>query len=203
MVAAEPVGITLGPRHERSGKLSMIPDDDILEGGQHSVGYFRYCYAQEELRAHAVGVAFDLGYDKGRALSANDLIAMARSAGASGLSREDLRRFWRMDLAIEAADRNGGIRYVAVEIAFYAEKDGIDRARYNARLLERFTSCPANAVIAVGRDYRGLSQAVLNGEYPILLDDPGHEPVYLYQLNERHLERAMADLRYLRKHYAY
>lgn len=181
----------------------MIPDDDILEGGQHAISYFRYCYAQEELRAHAAGVAFDLGCDMGRVLSPNDLIAMVRSADSSGLSRENLRRFWRMDLAIEAADKNGGMLYVAVEIAFYAEQDGIDRALYNARLLEQFTSRPANAAIAVGRDYRGLSQAVLNGGYPILLDGPGNEPVHLYQLNERHLERAMADLRYMRKHYAY
>ena len=181
----------------------MIPDDDILEGGQHAVSYFRYCHAQEELRAHAAGVAFDLGYDKRRALAPNDLVEMVRSADSSGLSRENLRRFWRMDSALEVADNNGGIRYVAVEIAFYAEQRGIERALYNARLLERFTGCSANAAIAVGRDYRGLPQAVLNGEYPILLDSPGHEPVYLYQLNERHLERAMADLRYLRKHYGY
>lgn len=180
--------------------MEMIPDDDILEGGRHAVSYIRYCHAQEELHAHAAGVAFDLGYNKGRALSPNDLIEMVGTADSSGLSGENLRRFWRMDLALEVADKNGGIRYVAVEIAFYAERGGIDRARYNARLLERFTSCPADAAIAVGRDYRGLSQAVLNGEYPIVLDSPGGRSVYLYHLNERNIERAMADLRYLRKH---
>ena len=95
------------------------------------------------------------------------------------------------------------LRYVGVEIAFYAERDGIDRALANAGMLERFTGCPASAAIAVGRDYRGLPQSVLNGKYPILLGRPGREPVHLYQLNERNIERAMGDLRYLRKHYGY
>ncbi len=183
--------------------VDMVPDDDILEGGRHAVSYFRYGCAQEELRTHAAGVAFDLGYGRGRSLCPSDLIEMVRSGDPGGLSREDLRRFWRMDLALEVADSDGGTRYVAVEIAFYAEQTGIDRALDNARLLERFSGWPANAAIAVGRDYRGLPQSVLNGEYPIVLDGLGCESVYLYQLNERHLERAMADLRYLRKHDGY
>ena len=183
--------------------VDMVPDDDILEGGRHAVSYFRFCCAREELRAHAAGVAFDLGYGRGRGLCPSELIEMVRLGDPGSLPREDLRRFWRMDLALELVDSDGGKRYVAVEIAFYAEQTGIDRALDNARLLERFSGWPANAAIAVGRDYRGLSQAVLNGEYPILLDGPGRKRVYLYQLNERHLERAMADLRYLRKHDGY
>ncbi len=181
----------------------MIPDDDILEGGRHPITYLRYCHAQDELRADAGGVAFDTGYEMGRSLSSGELLEMAQSAGASDLSREELRRFRRMDLALEVADENGDTRYVAVEIAFYAEQKGIDRAIASARLLERFTGRPAYAAIAVGRDYRGLPQDVLNGEYPILLDSPGNEPVYLYQLNERNIERAMADRRYERRLHGY
>ena len=183
--------------------MEMIPDDDILEGGQHPITYFRYCYAQDELCADAAGVAFDTGYDTGRSLPYGELFEMTQSVDTSDLSREELRRFRRMDLALEVADENGDTRYLAVEIAFYAEAKGIDRAIANARLLERFTGCPAGAAIAVGRDYRGLPQDVLNGEYPILLDSPTHGSVYLYQLNERNIERAMADLRYLRKHDGY
>ncbi|MDE2786911.1 MAG: hypothetical protein OXL37_09640 [Chloroflexota bacterium] len=179
--------------------MEMIPDDDILEGGRHPITYFRYCHAQDELRADAGGVAFDTGYDTGRALSYGELFEMTHSVDTSNLSREELRRFWRMDLALEVADENGATRYLAVEISFYAEPKGIDRAIANARLLERFTGCPASAVIAVGRDYRGLSQSVLNGEYPILLGTPGCEQIYLYQLNERNIERAMADKRYERR----
>lgn len=178
----------------------MIPDDDILQGGRHPITYFRYCHAQDELRADAGGVAFDTGYDIGRPLSYGELFEMTHSVDTSDLSREELRRFWRMDLALEVADENGDTRYLAVEIAFYAEQDGIDRALENVRLLGRFTGRPASAVIAVGRDYRGLPQSVLNDEYPILLGTPGCEQIYLYQLNERNIERAMADLRYRRKY---
>ena len=178
----------------------MLPDDDILEGGRHRITYFRYCHAQDELRADAGGVAFDTGYDTGRALSYGELFEMAQSVDTSDLSREELRRFRRMDLALEVAGENGNPRYLAVGIAFYAEPKGIDRAIANARLLERFAGCPA---IAVGRDYRGLPQSVLNGEYPILLGTPGCEQIYLYQLNERNIERAMADRRYERRLYGY
>lgn len=180
--------------------MEMIPDDDLLEGGRHPITYFRYCYAQDELRADAGGVAFDTGYNTGRALSYGELFEMTQNVVTSDLSREELRRFRRMDLALEAANENGDTRYLAVEICFYAEPKGIDRAIANARLLERFTGFPASTAIAVGRDYRGLSQSVLNGEYPILLGTPGCEQIYLYQLNERNIERAMADLRYRRKY---
>lgn len=181
----------------------MIPDDDILEGGQHRVTHLRYWHDQEELRTDAGGVAFDTGYEKGCALSPGELLKLALAADASDLSHEELRRFRRMDLALEVTDANGNIRYIAVEIAFYAEQSGVDRAVANARQLERFSGYPAYAAIAVGRDYRGLPQAVLNGEYPILLDSPGNEQVYLYQLNERNIERAMADLRYERRQNGY
>ena len=181
----------------------MLPDDDILEGGRHRITYFRYCHAQDELRADAGGVAFDTGYGTGRALSYGELFEMTQSVDTSDLSREELRRFRRVDLALEVADENGDICYLAVEIAFYAEQEGIDRAIANARLLERFTGRPANAAIAVGRDYRGLPQSVLKGEYPILLDSPVNGQVYLYQLNERNIERAMADRRYERRLYGY
>ena len=107
------------------------------------------------------------------ALSYGELFEMTQSVDMSDLSREELRRFRRMDLALEVADENGDPCYLAVEIAFYAEQEGIDRAIANARLLERFTSCLSHAVVAVGRDYRGLPQSVLNGEYPILLDSSG------------------------------
>ena len=181
----------------------MIPDDDILEGGQHPVDYFRYRDAREELRLHACGVAFDLGYERGRSLASGELLELAIAADLSDLSPQNLRRFRRMDLALEVDDENGGIRYIAVEIAFYAERGGIDQALANAHLLERLTDCPASAVIAVGSDYRALPQTVLDGEYPILLDSSCRESVRLYQLNERNIERVMADLRYQRQHYGH
>ena len=182
---------------------TMIPDDDILLGGRHPINYFRYCHAQEELREQARGVAFDMGYDTSRVISQGELMEMGRASDASDLSRDELRRFRRMDLALEVVNEDGDIRYFAVEIAFYAEQKGIDRALANARLLAQFTGSSAYAVIAVGRDYRGLPQAVLAGEYPILLDTPDSEQVYLYQLNERNIERAMAELRYWRDNDGY
>ena len=178
---------------------TMIPDDDILQGGRHRISYFRYCHAQDELRAQACGVAYDMGYDMSRALSQVDLMEIVRAANTSDLSRDELRRFRRMDLALEVVDEDSDIRYLAVEIAFYAEQKGIERALANSRALARLTGRAACAVVAVGRDYRGLPQAVLNGEYPILLDTPDSEQVYLYQLNERNIERAMAELRYWRE----
>jgi len=181
---------------------TLIPDDDILEGGQHPITYFRYVFAQEELRTYAGIVASDVGYDEFRALSSSELVELTRAADASGLSRDDLGRFRRMDLALEVTAEDGDIRYVAVEIAFYAEQRGIDRAIANAQLLERFTNRPAYAAIAVGRDYRNLPEAALAGHYPVRIETTSGARVYLHQLNERNIERAMAERRYERRLYA-
>lgn len=181
----------------------MVDRYDMPEGGRHRITYLRYYGAREELRDFATLVALDLGYDKGSALSADDLIAMSRAADASDLSRESLRRFWRMDLALEVADSTGEIHYAAITIAFNAEQDAIDRALANARLLARFTGRNAIAAIAVGRDYPDLPEAAQSYKYPVLLDTTGGEQVYLLQLLERYLERAMADLRYEREQLGY
>ena len=144
----------------------MIPDDDILRGGQHRVTYFRYVYAKEELQTYAGLVAEDVGYDTARVLSLGELVELARATNACGLTPEDLRQFRHMDLALEVNDNIGDISYVAVEIAFYAEQSGVDRALANARLLERFTGRSARAAIAVGRDYRNMPEVARRGTTP-------------------------------------
>ena len=179
----------------------MIPDDDILQGSRHRVTYFRYVDAKEELRTYAALVASDVGYDGARALSMGELVKLARAANTCDLSPEDLRRFWHMDLALEVNDKSGDISYVAVEISFYAEQRGLDHALANAQLLERFTGRPACAAIAVGRDYRNMPETALAGHYPVWIETPGGAQVYLHQLNERNIERAMADRRYERRLY--
>ncbi len=180
-----------------------IPDDDILERGRHPVTYLRYSAAREELQTYALRVASDVGYDEARALRLSELATLVRATDTSDLSEEDVRRFLQMDLALEVTGEDGYIRYVAVEIAFYAEQSGVDRAVANARLLERCTGRPTYACIAVGRDYRDLPPAALAYDYPVLLDTVSGVQIYLHQLNERNLERAMAERRYERRQYGY
>ena len=181
----------------------MGVDNDIPEGARHRVTWLRYYFAEEELRAYAPEVVFDVGYETGRVISNGELLKMALATDVSGLSSETLRRFRRMDLALEVSDDAGELRYFAVEIAFRAERSGIDRAIANARLLARFTGRPAHAVIAVGRDCPNLPEEALKYQYPVLLDSAAGEQVYLHQLHERNLERAEADMRYQREHYGY
>ena len=153
----------------------MAVDNDIPEGGRHRVTWLRYYFAEEELRTYAQEVVFDVGYETGRVISNGELLKMAVATDVSGLSSETLRRFRRMDLALEVSDDAGDLRYFAVEIAFRAEQSGIDRALANAgaALLARFTGCPARAVIAVGRDCPNLPEEALNYQYPVLLDSAG------------------------------
>ena len=179
----------------------MAVDDDIREGGLHRVTWLRYYFAEKELCTYAQEVVLDVGYETGRVIANGELLKMALATDVSDLSSETLRRFRRMDLALEISEDSGDLRYFAVEIAFRAEQSGIDRALANARLLARFTGCPAHAVIAVGRDCPNLPEEILNYQYPVLLDSAGGEQVYLHQLHERNLERAEADLRYQREHY--
>ena len=180
-----------------------IPDDDILKGGRHPVTYLRYSAAREELQTYALRVASDVGYDETRALRLSELATLVRATDTSDLSEEDVRRFLQMDLALEVIGEDGYIRYIAVEIAFYAEQSGVDRAVANARLLERFTGRPTCACIAVGRDFRDLPEAALTYDYPVLLNTISGEPVYLHQLNERNIERAMTERRHQRKRYGH
>ena len=181
----------------------MTDNNEVCEIIKHPITSLRYQYAQEELRAYALAVAFDLGYSMMRTLSYGDLLELHLAADNAGISTSDLNRFRRMDLALAVADGNGESLYLAVEIAFRAEQSGIERALTNARLLARFTGRPAKAVIAVGRDYTDMPQATLDCPYPVLPDTAGGEPVYLHQLVERNQERAQADLRYERKLYGY
>ena len=171
--------------------------------GRHPITYLRYHAAREELLQCATMVAEDLGYYKARALSCDDLIAMSQADDTSDLSPQALRRFRRTDLALEITDDDGAIHYAAVVIGFNAEPDAIDRALTNARLLARFTGRNAIPAIAVGRDYPDFTESALAGERPVLLDTGGGELVYLTQLLERDIERAMAERRYERAQFGY
>ena len=166
--------------------------------GRHPITYPRYYAAREELLQCATLLALDLGYDKARALTCDELIEMSRADDTGDLSPQALRRFHRTDLALEITDHAGEIHYAAVVIGFNAEPDAIDRALTNARLMARFTGRNAIPAIAVGRDYLDLPESALAGERPVLLDTADGEPVYLTQLLERNIEIAMAERRYER-----
>ncbi len=181
----------------------MAVDDDVPEGGQHPITFFRYCFAQDELRSDALGIVHDLGYDKGKELPHHELMVMITSTDVSDLSRNTLREFRCMDLALEVTKGRGEMRYVAVSIAFRAEQRAIDRALFHARLLTRFTGQPADAAIAVGRDYPELPEEAQTGKYPVLLDTSSGQKVYLLRMIERNMERSLADLRYAKTHFGF
>ena len=178
----------------------MDAADGVLEGGRHPITFLRHCFAQDELRSDAPGIVHDFGYAEGRELTNHELLVMTTSPDVSDLSSSVLREFRRMDLALEVSDDRGEIRYIAVEIGFRAEQRAIDRALFHACLLTRFTGQPADAAIAVGRDFPELSEEAQTGKYPVSLDTAGGQKVYLLRMIERNMERSLADLRYEKTH---
>ena len=103
-------------------------------------------------REDAPIITSDMGLRWQKTLERSELGVIADEAQRSGLaaaiSRDDMRRFRRADLVVEAADSNGATRYIAVEVSYTADDRDTERATRHAEYLTRFTGVPAYAAIA-------------------------------------------------------
>ena len=122
---------------------SMIDDIGQVKGG----------YTRAEVAQEAGVIALDMGLGYVRNVQKLELALWAQRHSNSGIETSELRSFRAADLVVETT--NGSeIIYLAVEISYTADKRDTDRAQRNAAFLERFTGCPARAVVAsVENDY--------------------------------------------------
>ena len=93
-------------------------------------------------------IAYDMGFKLESVLEFQDLIELSYSSDLSGISRADLRGFYRADLIMRVTDSHGQESYIAVEVSYTADHRDTSRAIRNAEYLERFTGMPARAAIA-------------------------------------------------------
>ena len=141
---------------------ALIRRMDRLE---QDMSVLRNGYVLKTAREQSAIVAYELGYEKVKTLSAGDLIAIARSADTGGIPVNDLRSFRRADLVMEAVRRDTGEGcYIAVEISYTVNGRDTSRAIRNAGFLRRFTGKDALAAVAgVRKDARVDEDIAANG----------------------------------------
>lgn len=112
-------------------------------------------YARNIAVGEAADIAEDMGFRMLRTLTRDDLRELLRTSDTTGIATSELQSFRRADLVIEAADADGVVHYIAVEISNVADERDTRRAIRNAGFLARFTGQPAHSSIAsVRNDYR-------------------------------------------------
>ena len=102
---------------------------------------------------YVVGVLFgeiaeQLGFTFKDTLSRQQLRQMVGPQGRTDVSSGDRQSFIRADLGVLADDAAGTTHYIAVEASYTGDARDTARARRNAELLQRFTGCPAHAMVA-------------------------------------------------------
>ncbi len=143
---------------------------------QDDLGPLKGSHARDAALREASILAEDMGFQRAKTLTQDDLGALLARADTSGIPTNELRSFRRADLIIEATDPNGAACYIAVEISFTVNGRDTTRALRNAAFLTKFTgdrSYPA--VAGLRRDDR------IHG-----LIDSGE--VFWYQLDPEVLE---------------
>ncbi len=143
---------------------------------QDDLGPLKGSHARDAALREASILAEDMGFQRAKTLTQDDLGALLARADTSGIPTNELRSFRRADLIIEATDPNGATCYIAVEISFTVNGRDTTRALRNAAFLTKFTgdrSYPA--VAGLRRDDR------IHG-----LIDSGE--VFWYQLDPEALE---------------
>jgi len=161
---------------------SVILKEDVgvlkirVKSIQDDLGPLKGSHARDAAIREASIIAEDMGFQRTKTLTQDDLGTLLARADTSGIPTNELRSFRRADLVIEATDQKGATCYIAVEISFTVNGRDTTRARRNAAFLTRFTgdrSYPA--VAGLHRDDR------IHG-----LIDSGE--VFWYQLDPEVLE---------------
>ena len=144
---------------------------------EQDMARFRARHVSQTVRGDSEFVAEELGCERVKTLSRDDLTAIARAADTSGIPVNDLRSFRRADLVMEAVRVDTGETcYIAVEISYTVNGRDTRRAIRNAGFLRRFTGKDALAVVAgVRKDNRVDEDIAANG-------------VAWYELDEEELE---------------
>ncbi len=149
----------------RTTHTNMDARLDRMEG---DFGTIKGDFARTRTVQDARNIAYDMGLQFVRTLSATDLREMAGNT----LPRDMGRSFRNADLVIEATDGTDTC-YITMEVSFTADLRDCNRAIRNAELITQFTGKPAQAAIASVRNDRDAAEAVESGD------------VYWHQLEDR------------------
>lgn len=115
---------------------------------QDDVGILKGAHVRSAALREATTIARDMGLQRTKNLTQNDLWALTDLADTSDIPANELRSFRRADLIMEATDPDGGTCYIAVEISFTANGRDTTRVLRNAEFLTRFTGKRSYAAVA-------------------------------------------------------
>ena len=132
---------------ERLGSVA----NDTKQNTTH-IGELKGLFMEWASREDAPIITSDMGLRWQKTLERSELGVITDEAQhndlAVGISRDNMRRFRRADLVIEAADSDGATHYIEVEVSYTADDRDTERATRHAEYLTRFTGVPAYAAIA-------------------------------------------------------
>ena len=112
------------------------------------VGNLKGAHAKSVAVAEADLIAESVGLRLTRLLTGQEVGDLSRSQDVSDIPRNEMISFRRADVVMEAADADGELCYVAVEVSYTVNERDAVRAVRNANMLARFTGKPARAVVA-------------------------------------------------------
>ena len=143
---------------------------------QDDIGTLKGAHARDAAIREASLIAEDLGLQRTKTLTYDDLGALVARTDTSGIPTNELRSFRRADLIIEATDPNGATCYITVEISFTVNGRDTRRVFRNAEFLTRFTGKRTYPTVAGLRRDKRIEDLIASGE------------VFWYQLDPQVLE---------------
>ena len=137
------------------------------------IGTIKAYFSRSETARYAGCIVAEMGFQRVRTLSQDDLQALDAANDTADLASGVLTSYRRADLVMEATDADGATHYVVVEVSFTADERDTTRALRNARLITRFTGHPAHAAIASVHNVREIQHFIDSGQ------------VFWYELDDR------------------
>ena len=129
-----------------------------------SIGELKGNTARFVVDAQIDDIAEQLEFTFKDTLSRQQLRELIRQHGHTDEDKRNRQSFIHADLLMIAEDAGGGTHYIAVEASCTGDTRDTTRARRNAEMLQRFTGCPAHAMVASVRNDQDIQAEVDGGE---------------------------------------
>ena len=139
---------------------TMDKRSDRMEG---NIGMLKGAYAESRVARQANLIARDMGFIWARNLEDEDIRDLIQWDDSSDIVFGDVKSFSNADLIMEANDQDGETHYIPVETSFTADARDTNRALRNARLITRFTGCPAHPAVAGVRKDNDIVELLESG----------------------------------------
>ena len=172
---------------ERFARFTTEVHDFIIRQEQHqfnerietaiarievSIGELKGNTARFVVDAQIDDIAEQLEFTFKDTLSRQQLRQLIRQHGHTDEDKRNRQSFIHADLVMIAEDAGGDTHYIAVEASYTGDTRDTTRARRNAEMLQRFTGCPAHAMVASVRNDQDIQAEVDGGEVHWYALDP-------------------------------